>query len=112
MGVGDDNTPNGREPRNLTVGVTVVGKRARIPAGVAIGRNCRIDANVADADFGGAFVPSGGTVTAGRAPVGRYAARPGRASEVAVPAGCRTRAVRRHRRRPDRSRQPRGAGES
>ncbi len=86
MGVGDDNTPNDREPRNLSVGVTVVGKRARIPAGVAIGRNCRIDANVVDADFVGASVPSGGTVVAGRVLVGRHTERLGRGAGVVVPA--------------------------
>jgi len=86
VGVGEENTPNEREPRNLNVGVTVVGKRARIPAGVAIGRNCRIDANVVDADFVGASVPSGGTVVAGRALVGRHAERLGRAAGVVVPA--------------------------
>src|SRR5581483_3629915 len=80
-GVGDDNTPNDREPRNLSVGVTVVGKRARIPAG------CRSRATAGSTRTwstrtSGTFVPIGGTVFAWRALVGRYAARPGRAYEV------------------------------
>ena len=65
LGVGDDNTPNGREPGNLYAGITIVGKRARIPTGVAVGRNCRIDANVTPDDFPRAEVPSGGTIVHG-----------------------------------------------
>jgi glucose-1-phosphate adenylyltransferase len=49
--VGDDNTPNQLEPANLNTGITIVGKRARIPAGATIGRNCRIDPNVTPDDF-------------------------------------------------------------
>ena len=62
LGAGDDNTPNTLEPGNLYSGITIVGKRARILAGVTIGRNCRIDANVTPEDFGKKEVPSGGTV--------------------------------------------------
>jgi glucose-1-phosphate adenylyltransferase len=62
LGAGDDDTPNAREPGNLHTGITVVGKRACIPAGVVVGRNCRIDADASAADFDGAAVPSGGTV--------------------------------------------------
>ena len=39
VGMGDDNTPNQLEPANLNTGITIVGKRARIPAGATIGRN-------------------------------------------------------------------------
>ena len=42
VGVGDDDTPNQVEPGNLNTGITIVGKRARVPAGAVIGRNCRI----------------------------------------------------------------------
>ncbi len=63
LGVGDDNTPNEREPHNLNTGITIVGKRAVIPPGAVVGRNCRIDANAAPEDFGKMEVPSGGTVT-------------------------------------------------
>jgi glucose-1-phosphate adenylyltransferase len=68
VGVGDDNTPNAREPRNLTTGITIVGKRARIAPGVTVGRNCCIGANVVDEDFEGTLVPSGGTVLPRGAP--------------------------------------------
>jgi glucose-1-phosphate adenylyltransferase len=62
LGVGDENTPNAREPGNLNTGITVVGKRARIPAGAIVGRNCRIDANVTPDDFERTSLASGGTV--------------------------------------------------
>jgi glucose-1-phosphate adenylyltransferase len=63
VGVGDDNTPNQLEPANLDVGITIFGKRARIPAGATIGRNCRIDPNVTPDDFERTEIPSGGTIT-------------------------------------------------
>ena len=52
IGDGDDLRPNRKEPERLFAGITLVGKRARIPANVAIGRNCRIDPSVTEADFG------------------------------------------------------------
>ena len=52
IGDGDDLRPNRREPERLFAGITLVGKRARIPAGARIGRNCRIDPAVVEADFG------------------------------------------------------------
>jgi glucose-1-phosphate adenylyltransferase len=63
LGVGDDNTPNQLEPANLNTGITIVGKRARIPAGAVIGRNCRIDSNVTPDDFERREIPSGGAIT-------------------------------------------------
>jgi len=63
VGVGDDDTPNQLEPANLNTGITIVGKRARIPAGATIGRNCRIDSNLTPDDFEKLEIPSGGTVT-------------------------------------------------
>lgn len=62
VGVGDDDTPNQLEPANLNTGITIAGKRARIPAGATIGRNCRIDSNVTPDDFQKMEVPSGGTI--------------------------------------------------
>jgi glucose-1-phosphate adenylyltransferase len=62
LGLGEDNTPNRAEPGNLNTGITIVGKSARLPAGVQVGRNCRIDPNVTPADFGVLAVPSGETV--------------------------------------------------
>ena len=52
IGDGDDLRPNRHEPERLYAGITLVGKRARIPAGMVIGRNCRIDPSVVEDDFG------------------------------------------------------------
>ena len=62
VGDGDDLRPNRQEPERLFAGITLVGKRARIPAGARIGRNCRIDPGVAEADFRRRIVPSGASV--------------------------------------------------
>ena len=68
VGFGEDETPNRAEPERLNAGITIVGKRARIPRGVEIGRNCRIDPGVIERDFGGAMrVASGETVYAASA---------------------------------------------
>ena len=40
VGMGNDfDTPNRQEPGRLNTGITVIGKRAVIPAGVRLGRN-------------------------------------------------------------------------
>jgi glucose-1-phosphate adenylyltransferase len=72
VGSGDEMTPNRDEPERLSAGITLVGKRANVPAGVEIGRNCRIDPGVGDADFGrrrrirsGESVRVGGRAAAG-----------------------------------------------
>jgi glucose-1-phosphate adenylyltransferase len=51
VGAGDDLRPNRAEPERLFAGITLVGKGARVPADVEIGRNCRIDPAVVEADF-------------------------------------------------------------
>jgi glucose-1-phosphate adenylyltransferase len=51
LGEGDDTRPNRTQPRNLQSGITVVGKGARIPTGLRIGRNCLIAADVIERDF-------------------------------------------------------------
>src|ERR671929_215933 len=51
LGDGDDTRPNRTQPRNLQSGITVVGKGARIPTGMRIGRNCLIAADVIERDF-------------------------------------------------------------
>jgi len=63
LGAGEDNTPNKLEPANINSGITIVGKRAHIPAGVVIGRNCRIDPTTTEVDYVTLEVPSGGTVS-------------------------------------------------
>ena len=66
VGCGDDLTPNHDEPERLNAGITLVGKRARVPRGVEIGRNCRIDPGATEGDFGRRKrIGSGETVAAG-----------------------------------------------
>ncbi|HEX5038998.1 MAG TPA: sugar phosphate nucleotidyltransferase [Candidatus Limnocylindria bacterium] len=68
IGVGDDLRPNRDEPERLASGITLVGKRARVPAGVEVGRNCRIDPGAAEPDFGSITrVASGETIFAASA---------------------------------------------
>jgi glucose-1-phosphate adenylyltransferase len=68
IGVGDDLRPNRDEPERLSAGITLVGKRARVPRGVEIGRNCRIDPGVIERDFGSSVrIASGETVFAASA---------------------------------------------
>jgi glucose-1-phosphate adenylyltransferase len=65
VGFGEAEVPNRLEPQRLNTGITLVGKRAHIPAGVRIGRNCMIDANAQPSDFGGApHVASGASIIA------------------------------------------------
>ena len=69
VGSGDDLRPNRREPERLYAGLTLVGKRAQVPGGVEIGRNCRIDPGVRREDFRRKrLIHSGETVTHGRDP--------------------------------------------
>jgi glucose-1-phosphate adenylyltransferase len=62
VGAGKDNTPNQLEPANINAGITIVGKRAKIPANAVIGRNCRIDPNTTPEDYDLLEVKSGGTI--------------------------------------------------
>jgi glucose-1-phosphate adenylyltransferase len=68
VGVGDDLRPNRDEPERLYAGITLVGKRARVPRGVEIGRNCRIDPDASERDFvRRRRIRSGETIVAGHA---------------------------------------------
>ena len=62
IGYGVDNVPNRQYPARLNTGLTVVGKRARIPAGVKAGHNVIINPNTQENDFQTDFVASGETV--------------------------------------------------
>ncbi len=62
VGFGEDTGPNQNEPGNLNTGITIVGKRAVIPPGVTLGRNCRIDPSVTAEDFDGSEFPCGSSV--------------------------------------------------
>ncbi len=64
VGEGDDLRPNRAEPERLYAGITLLGKRAEVPGGVHIGRNCRIDPGVGAAAFGRRrLIRSGETVS-------------------------------------------------
>jgi glucose-1-phosphate adenylyltransferase len=62
LGDGDDTRPNRTQPRNLQTGITVVGKGARIPSGLRVGRNCLIAADVIERDFQ-RFLSTNGRIT-------------------------------------------------
>ncbi|HEX5504932.1 MAG TPA: glucose-1-phosphate adenylyltransferase [Thermomicrobiales bacterium] len=62
VGVGDDDTPNWLEPERLSTGITLVGRNARVPADVTIGRNVLIAPNIKEQDFTSSAIPSGESV--------------------------------------------------
>ena len=62
VGWGDDMSPNHDEPTHLNTGITIVGKRAQVPAGARIGRNCKVLPGVREQDYPEQTVPSGRTV--------------------------------------------------
>lgn len=65
VGYGAADVPNGREPQRLHSGISIVGKRAEVPPGVRVGRNCMIDAFVREIDYGGArHIETGSSVLA------------------------------------------------
>ncbi len=63
LGAGDDTTPNKLEPANISTGITIAGKRAHIPPGAVIGRNCRIDPATTKDDYETLEVACGETVS-------------------------------------------------
>ena len=69
VGGGDDNSPNWLEPTRLNTGLTVIGKGARLPPGITIGRNCRIGVGVQPGDFPGQRIASGESIDTTLAPV-------------------------------------------
>ncbi len=62
VGEGDDNVPNQRAPQRLNTGITVIGKRARIPAGLHIGRNVEVGPYVLESRFPVERLESGTTL--------------------------------------------------
>jgi glucose-1-phosphate adenylyltransferase len=65
VGYGDDWSPNFERPDIVNCGITIVGKRAKLPPYVRIGRNCVIGANVtAEAPGDDGNIPSGTTIRA------------------------------------------------
>jgi glucose-1-phosphate adenylyltransferase len=61
VGWGEEATPNGACPEHLSSGLLVVGKGARLPERVKVGRNARIGPYVTERDFGG-DLPAGGVL--------------------------------------------------
>jgi len=64
VGCGEDYTPNKDEPDNLNSGITLIGKGAKLPPGLRVGRNCRIDPGAKETDFSTLSIPSGSSVAA------------------------------------------------
>jgi len=61
LGFGED-IPNLLDPRRVNTGITLVGKNARVPPNVTIGRNVIIAPDVQEHEFPGHVIPSGETV--------------------------------------------------
>ncbi len=90
VGTGNDyETPNQKEPERLNTGITVVGKRAVIPAGALIGRNVRIAEGVRPSDFPSRRIRSGGSVEVRAAKPRARAAGSGRSTSGPVAASGR-----------------------
>jgi glucose-1-phosphate adenylyltransferase len=87
VGMGPNERPNVLEPERLYAGITVVGKRAVIPANVRIGRNVRIDENVKASDFGTSRTVKTGSVIQRRPGRGEAAATRREAAAVEPAAG-------------------------
>lgn len=62
IGFGYDFRPNRKEPKVVNNGITIVGKRAKIPPAVRIGRNCVIYGGVEEDDFSSSEIQSGETI--------------------------------------------------
>ncbi|MFC2068762.1 glucose-1-phosphate adenylyltransferase subunit GlgD [Chloroflexota bacterium] len=62
VGFGFDFQPNRVEPHLLDSGITIVGKKAVIPTGIKVGRNCVIWCGVGDKDFSVSEIQSGETI--------------------------------------------------
>ncbi len=62
IGQGEDNTPNKLEPSRLNTGITIIGKRAQLPAGLKVGRNVKLGTNLRPEDFPSLELASGETV--------------------------------------------------
>lgn len=52
VGSGDDNTPNKVMPQQLNTGITLVGRRSKVPQGVALGRNVVVHPDTGAKHFG------------------------------------------------------------
>jgi len=66
VGFGDNARPNRAEPDTLSTGITLLGRKAKVPPGTTIGRNCVICCSVTEDDFTSSEVQSGETIKAKR----------------------------------------------
>ena len=64
IGTGNDLTANQLYPNKLNTGLTLIGKRATVPAGTSIGRNCLIEGDVTADDYPSQEIASGESVRA------------------------------------------------
>ncbi len=64
VGYGDDFSANHDRPDIVNCGITIIGKRAKVPAYVRIGRNCVIGPNVVAEGVMDGTIPSGTTLRA------------------------------------------------
>ncbi|MDB5081587.1 MAG: glgC [Chloroflexi bacterium] len=62
LGLGDDNTPNKLEPGRLNTGLSIIGKRSHLPAGLKMGRNVKVGTDLKPSDFPDLEIPTGETV--------------------------------------------------
>jgi len=62
IGCGSNFQINRREPKVANTGITIVGKRAKVPAGIKMGRNCITYYGVTEDDFPGPEIQSGETI--------------------------------------------------
>lgn len=62
IGAGDNVRPNQDRPDILSSGISIIGKRAVLPRGLTVGRNCIIAPGVQPDDFDSLTVESGRTV--------------------------------------------------
>jgi len=62
IGHGDDFTVNKEEPESLDSGITLIGKGAKLPNGLKVGRNCKVGCWAEKSDFPSDFIPSGESV--------------------------------------------------
>lgn len=62
IGYGEDMTPNKREPLRLDTGITLIGKRSRLPDNLTVGRNCKVGTDLQPQDFKTDTLASGETI--------------------------------------------------
>jgi len=73
IGFGDNFQINRREPKVANTGITVIGKRTKVPDGIKIGRNCIVYHGVMESDFPGSDIQSGDTIRSRRRGAARTA---------------------------------------